>query len=88
MLCLTEGVEQHVRGTRNPVDLWKKLQKLYEQKGYCSHFLIWKKLYDLRLADYAKSDEDDVMLLYVTPLVLQVYFRDHTGLLDNPNVDT
>jgi hypothetical protein len=28
MLCLAEGVEQHVKGTRNPVDLWKKLQKL------------------------------------------------------------
>jgi hypothetical protein len=24
----------------------------------------------------------------VTPLVLQVYFRDHTGSLDNPNMDT
>jgi len=23
----------------------------------------------------------------VTPLVLQVYFRDHKGLLDNPNMD-
>ena len=22
------------------------------------------------------------------PLVLQVYFQDHTGLLDNPNMDT
>jgi hypothetical protein len=26
--------------------------------------------------------------LNVTPLVLQVYFRDPTGLLDNPNMDT
>jgi len=24
----------------------------------------------------------------VTPLVLQVYFRNHTGSLDNPNMDT
>jgi len=24
----------------------------------------------------------------VTPLVLQVYFWDHTGSLDNPNMDT
>jgi len=23
----------------------------------------------------------------VTPLVLQVYFRDHSGSLDNPNMD-
>jgi hypothetical protein len=28
MLCLNKGVEQHVKGTSNPVDLWKKLQKL------------------------------------------------------------
>ena len=26
--------------------------------------------------------------LVVTPLVLQVYFRDHTGSLDNPNMNT
>jgi len=26
--------------------------------------------------------------LYVTPLVLQVYFRDHSGSLDNPNMDS
>jgi len=24
----------------------------------------------------------------VTPLVLQVYFRNHSGSLDNPNIDT
>jgi len=28
------------------------------------------------------------ILTLVTPLVLQVYFRDHKGSLDNPNMDT
>jgi hypothetical protein len=65
MLCLGEGAEQLVKGTRNPVDLWKKLQKLYEQKGYSSRFFIRKKFYELRLADYAKSDEENAMSLYI-----------------------
>jgi len=29
-----------------------------------------------------------VLLNCVTPLVLQVYFRNHSGSLDNPNIDT
>jgi hypothetical protein len=58
---LNEGVEQQVKGTRNPVDLWTKLQKLYEQKGYSSRFFIRKKFSELRLADYATSDEQNAM---------------------------
>jgi hypothetical protein len=44
MLCLNKGVEQHVKGTSNPVDLWKKLQKLNKYKGYSSRFFIRKKV--------------------------------------------
>jgi len=29
-----------------------------------------------------------LLILGVTPLVLQVYFRDHTGSFDIPNMDT
>jgi len=54
-----------VKGTRNPVDLRKKLQKLYEQKGYSSHFFTRKKFYELRLANSAKSDEENAMSLYI-----------------------
>jgi hypothetical protein len=65
MLCLGEEAEQLVKGTQNPVDLWKKVQKLYEQKGFSSRFFIRKKFYELRLADYAKSDEENAMSLYI-----------------------
>jgi len=65
MLCLNEGVEQHLKGTQNPVDLWKKLLKLYEQKGYSSCFFIQKMFYELWLADYVKSAEENAMSLYV-----------------------
>jgi hypothetical protein len=47
------------------VDHWKKLHKLYEQKGYYSWFFIRKKFYELWLADYAKSDEENAMSLYI-----------------------
>jgi hypothetical protein len=45
LLFLNEGVEQHVNGTRNPVDLWAMVQKLYAQTGYSSRFFIWEKFY-------------------------------------------
>jgi len=65
MLCLGEEADQLVLGTRNPVDLWKKLQKLNEQQGYSSHFCIRKMFYELVFVDYAKSDEDNAMSLYI-----------------------
>jgi hypothetical protein len=65
MLCWAEAVEQHVKGTRNPVALCKELQKLNEQKGYSSCVLLWKTFSELQLADYAKSDEENVMSLYI-----------------------
>jgi len=65
MLCLGEAAGQLVKGTWNPVDLWKKLQKLFEQQGYSSRFFIWKKFYELRLGDFAKSDERISMSLYI-----------------------
>jgi len=30
----------------------------------------------------------EIQFICVTPLVVQVYFRDHTGSLDSPNIDT
>jgi len=65
MLCLGEETDQLVKGTQNPVDLWKKLQKLYEQQEYSSHFFIRKMFYELVLAYYAKSDEDNAMSLCI-----------------------
>jgi hypothetical protein len=47
------------------VDLGKKLQKLYEQKGYSSRFFIWKRFYKLRLPVYAKSDEENTISCYI-----------------------
>jgi len=63
MFRLAEGAEQLVKGTRNPVDLWKQLPKLYEQKGYSSLFFIRKRFYELLLTVYVKSDEENAMSL-------------------------
>jgi hypothetical protein len=61
MLCLCEGAEQLVKETQNPVDLWKKLQKLNDQNGYSVRFCIQKRFYELPHADYVESDEESAM---------------------------
>jgi len=62
---LIEGAQQYVKEIRNAEDLWTQLQKIYEQKGYSSSFFIWKKFYELRLVDNAKSNEQNAMSLYI-----------------------
>jgi len=47
------------------VEIWKKLQKLNKQKGYFLRFFIQKKFYELQLADYVKSDEENGMSLNI-----------------------
>jgi len=42
----------------------------------------------IHLEDMIVRTHNRAILEIVTPLVLQVYFRDHSGSLNNPNIDT
>jgi hypothetical protein len=51
---------------------------------YITGKIVWGlEVLSLRLGDKPGKEGGSV-----TPLVIQIYFRDHTGSLDNPNMDT
>jgi hypothetical protein len=57
-LYLDERAERHVQNVRNPIELWEKLAKIYERKGFSARFYLWQKLFTLRLADYQVQGSD------------------------------
>jgi len=52
------------------------------------HVCIWCECPKIKLGDYDPPDKQHPWRDHnVTPLLLAVYFWDHTGSLDNPNMD-
>jgi len=58
--------------------LFKIMLQAYEQQ---TQFAVWKVITFV-------VEGKEAILVSVTPLVSRVYFSDHPGSLDNPNMDT
>jgi hypothetical protein len=64
-LYLDERAERHVQNLRDPIELWEKLENVYERKGFSARFYLWQKLFTLRLADYRDRSDGNAMDLYL-----------------------
>jgi hypothetical protein len=65
LLSSVKRAERHVNNIRNPVDLWKNLHQMYEQKRFLSLLYLRRELFALQLADYLKTNDDNAMSLFI-----------------------
>jgi gag-polypeptide of LTR copia-type/Domain of unknown function (DUF4219) len=64
-LYLGDRAQKHVQDMRNPVAVWKKLKETYEMKGFSARFYLWKKLFNLKLADHKSEAKATKLEVYI-----------------------